>query len=67
MVATDERVLVATGDAELLLLDATAPEFKVVSRVKALEDQKGILSHPAVANRRLYLRGNDAIYCLALE
>jgi hypothetical protein len=65
MVATDDRV--GTGDGVLLLLDAAAPEFKVVSRVKALEDEKGNLSHQAVANHRLYLRGHDAVYCLALE
>jgi outer membrane protein assembly factor BamB len=67
IVASDDRVLIATMTAELILLDAKADKFQPISRVKAIEDETGMYPHPAVANRRLYLRGSDAVYCVQLE
>jgi outer membrane protein assembly factor BamB len=67
MIASNDRLLIATLTAELILLDVRAEKFQPLSRVKALDDETGMYPHPAVANKRLYLRGGDAIYCLSLE
>lgn len=67
ILASADRVLIATMTSELILLDSKADKFHSISRASALEDETGMYSHPAVANKRLYLRGGDAVYCVPLE
>jgi outer membrane protein assembly factor BamB len=67
MIASNDRLLIATLTAELILLDARAAKFQPLNRIKALDDETGMYPHPAVANKRLYLRGGDAVYCVSLE
>jgi outer membrane protein assembly factor BamB len=66
MIATPERVLLFTQGGELILFDATADKFKQISRVKVLEDETGVYSHPALVGKRLYLRGSGEVICLDL-
>jgi outer membrane protein assembly factor BamB len=65
-IAAGDRLLVVSKHGELLLVDAAADRYRLVSRQKVFEDDSGVLSHPALVGRRLYLRGSDEIVCLDL-
>ena len=55
-----DRLLVSTSQAELLLIDARASEYKLLGRQKVIDGEDGLLSHPALVGRRLYLRARRA-------
>lgn len=61
VVASPTRLLITTLDAELLLLDSTAKEYKELGRVKVFPDEKGLYSHPAFVGKRVYIRGSSSI------
>ncbi len=61
------RLLVISKHGELLLVDAAADSFRLISRLKAFDDDPGVYSHPALVGHRLYLRGSDEIVCLDLD
>jgi outer membrane protein assembly factor BamB len=67
LIADDERVLVVTLGGELLLLDARADGFSVLSRSRVFEDEVETYSHPALVGSRLYLRGGTSVVCLDLD
>jgi outer membrane protein assembly factor BamB len=67
LIASKDRLLVSTSAAELLLIDAAADTFALLGRMKALKDDGGLLSHPALVGTRLYLRGSGEIVCIDLE
>jgi outer membrane protein assembly factor BamB len=68
---TDERVLAFGAGGELMLVDATAPEFHIISRLHLFEDRESRraeqLSHPALVGTRLYLRGEKELVCVDLD
>lgn len=65
-IAADRRVLAATQTGELLLLQvASAP--RIVSRLRIAPESAGSYAHPALAGRRLFLRDDRSLLCLALE
>jgi outer membrane protein assembly factor BamB len=66
LIASKDRLLVSTSAAELLLIDATADRFTLLGRMRALKDEGGLLSHPALVGTRLYLRGSGEIVCVEL-
>ncbi|MEZ6141828.1 MAG: PQQ-binding-like beta-propeller repeat protein [Zavarzinella sp.] len=66
-VATDERVLIITGKAELILLDPKADKFQPISRVKIVEDEKGLYSHPAFVGTRMYVRTSTQMMAIELQ
>jgi outer membrane protein assembly factor BamB len=66
LITAPGRLLVISGQAELILLDVTGSSPKVVGRQTALHGESGLLSHPALAGTRLYLRGTSEIVCLDL-
>ena len=66
LIASKDRLLASTSEGELLLIDATADQFKLLGRVKLLKDDGGLLSHPALVGQRLYLRGSAEIVCVDL-
>ncbi len=66
IVASADRLLITTLQGELLLVDAKADKFKLLSRLKILTDERGVYSHPAFVGTRMYLRGNSSIICLDL-
>lgn len=70
LLVTDDRVLAFGAGGELLLIDATAPEFRIISRLHLFEDRESRraeqLSHPALVGRRLYLRGEKELVCVDL-
>ena len=60
-------VRAVTLKAEALLIDATAPTFRVLGRQALLADEDGLYSHPALAGTTLYVRGSDAVYAFELK
>ena len=67
LIATKDRVLISTADADLLLIDASADKFQLLGRMQVLEGEGGLLSHPALVGKRLYLRGSTEIVCVDLS
>jgi hypothetical protein len=68
--ASANRILAFGAGGELILVDAEADQFRIVSRL-ALFDNSGsqraqMLSHPALVNTRLYVRGEKEIVCADL-
>ncbi len=66
-IAAGNRVLLVTKHGELLLIDASADHFQLISRQKVFDDDPGVYSHPALVGHRMYVRGSDEIVCLELE
>jgi outer membrane protein assembly factor BamB/ABC-type phosphate/phosphonate transport system substrate-binding protein len=70
LMAADDRVLAVGYGGELVLIDATADEFRIVSRLKPFSDPKSnqskLLSQPALVGRQLYLRGENELVCVDL-
>ena len=66
LIADDERVLVITLGGELLLLDARAKEFAIISRLRIFDDDVEVYSHPALVGARLYARGGPSVVCVDL-
>jgi hypothetical protein len=64
--AGENRILVVSKHGELLLIDAAADSYRLLSRQAIFEDDSGVLSHPALVGRKLYLRARDEIVCLSL-
>ncbi|MBN2021902.1 MAG: PQQ-binding-like beta-propeller repeat protein [Pirellulales bacterium] len=67
VVASPDRVLVVTKRGELLLIDAAADAFTVVSRLRIFADDAEVLSHPALVGSRLYLRDMAKVVCVDLS
>lgn len=67
LIASTDRVLLISHRGELLLADASAGEFKIVSRRKVLGEEAEVLSHPALVGSRLFLRDTSQIVCVDLR
>ena len=65
LIAGNGHVLVTTVEGELLLVEATRTAYKVVSRLRLFKDEQ-VWSHPALVDKRLYVRSDAAIYCILL-
>jgi outer membrane protein assembly factor BamB len=70
LLVTDKRVLAFGAGGELLLIDAKAPEFRIISRLHLFDDRESRraeqLSHPALVGTRLHLRGEKELVCVDL-
>jgi ABC-type phosphate/phosphonate transport system substrate-binding protein/outer membrane protein assembly factor BamB len=70
LIASDDRVLVVGAGGELILVDAAADKFRVVSRLKLFgddpEQRAEVLAHPALVGTRLYFRGEKELVCVEL-
>ncbi|MDZ7617019.1 MAG: hypothetical protein U1E05_08445 [Patescibacteria group bacterium] len=67
VIASPERVLVITAQGELLLVDATAAEYTIVSRLQVFAEGTNVLSHPALSGNRLFVRDMTRIVCVDLS
>jgi len=67
IIGAADRILITTQHGELLLVDAAADDYRVLSRLKLFDDDSGVLAHPALVGHRLYVRSSTAIHCLVLE
>jgi hypothetical protein len=52
---------------ELILLDATANEARVLSRSNLFEEDVEVYAHPALVGSRLYARGGTSVLCVDLS
>lgn len=66
LMASPDRVLVTSIKGELLLVDATAEEYQLLSRLRPFDENVEVHSHPALVGTRLYLRSATALICLEL-
>lgn len=66
LIAGNGRVLITASTGELLLVDAAANRYRLISRLKCFEDDE-VISHPALVGDRLYIRGRSGIHCLLLD
>jgi outer membrane protein assembly factor BamB len=65
IICDDARLLIA-GKGELLLVDATADQFRLAARTKIFDEADEIYAHPALVGERLYVRGETSLKCIAL-
>jgi hypothetical protein len=66
-ISDGQRVLALGFHGDLLLLDATAPDFRPLSRQRLFEEDEELYAFPAVANGRFYVRGRQVLRCYSLE
>ncbi len=70
IIADDQHLLVLGRGGELLLVDATANEYRVVSRTFLFDDpttrEAELYSHPAIVGTKLYVRGENSLACFEL-
>ncbi len=67
LVASTERLLIATMEGELLLIATDPASYRLLSRGLALPDEKDAYSHPAFVGTQVYWRGNEALYAFSLS
>ncbi len=70
LVATPQRLLVQGRGGELILMGAAAAERRVVSRMPLFagpERNAELLTFPALAGDRLYVRGERDVVCVELN
>ncbi|MFL5327477.1 MAG: PQQ-binding-like beta-propeller repeat protein [Gemmataceae bacterium] len=66
-VASQERLLLISLDAEAWLLDATADKFILLDHRKLLDDEGDMYAHPAFATGKMIIRASNAVICFDLE
>ncbi len=66
IIATEDRLLITSQNGQLLLVDAQADSFKLISRLTVFPDESGVYAHPALVGKRLYLRSSTHVVCLEL-
>ncbi|MBI5775468.1 MAG: PQQ-binding-like beta-propeller repeat protein [Verrucomicrobia bacterium] len=65
VVTSKDRVLVWTMSGDLLLVDATAAEYKIISHLRPFaEKHPDSMAHPAFVGDRMYLRSRKELLCL---
>ncbi len=67
LIASNERLLAWTETGELLLIDPTADEYRLLSRQTVFAGEGGLMAHPAIVGRTIYLRGTNEIVAVSLE
>ena len=67
LIAAPGRLLVTTNHGELLLVNASADRFEIVSRLRVFPPESEVLSHPALVGGRIYLRDMEKIQCVDLD
>ena len=70
IIASERRLLTFGRGCELLLIDAQADKFELVSRLQVFDDPSvqnaEPFCHPALVGTRLYLRGERSLACVEL-
>jgi outer membrane protein assembly factor BamB len=67
LIASPDRVLVMTNHGEILLVNATAEKFSIISRLRIFAEDSEVFSHPALVGSRIYLRDMSKIVCVDLS
>lgn len=66
LIASDDRLLAWTETGDLLLIDATADEYRLLGRQTVFPDEGGLMAHPAVVGQTIYVRGGREVVSLSL-
>ncbi len=66
LIAGQGRVLAMCASGDLLLIAADPKRCRVLSRLKLFEDTE-VWSYPALLGDRLFVRSQDAVYCVSLK
>jgi outer membrane protein assembly factor BamB len=66
IIASEDRLLITSQNGQLLLIDAKADAFQLISRLTVFPDESGVYAHPALVGKRLYLRSSTHAVCLEL-
>jgi ABC-type phosphate/phosphonate transport system substrate-binding protein/outer membrane protein assembly factor BamB len=66
LIAGNGHVLIVSIEGELVLIEASKDECRIISRLELFERAE-IWSHPALIENRLYLRTQDQICCVLLD
>lgn len=66
ILASSNRVIVFTQNADVILLDALANEYTEKGRWKLWPKEAGLYSHPAIAGKNLFVRGSRELLCIDL-
>jgi outer membrane protein assembly factor BamB len=67
LVASADRVLICTQEGEIILIDPRVDRLEIISRYRVLEDDASTLAHPAIADKKLFVRGPGVLVCVDLE
>ena len=67
IIASDDKILITGIHGEVLLIDALADSFKVLSSIELIEEDSGVYSHPAMVGDRFYIRGSSDIRCFVFK
>ena len=65
IIASDDRILVI-GNGELILMPADGSR-EIISRLRVMDENTELYSHPAYVSGRLYLRGENKLKAIRLE
>ncbi|HVJ82615.1 MAG TPA: PQQ-binding-like beta-propeller repeat protein, partial [Planctomycetia bacterium] len=66
LIASSDKVLALNQEGELLLFAADSADGKPLARLRLFENERGVLAHPALVGRRLYVRNSSGIHALDL-
>lgn len=64
LIASQDRLLVFTHDAQLHLFDIKQTPMKLLGRHQVLDNEYGLLTHPAIVGNTLYIRGSTQTVAL---
>jgi len=67
LIASDDRLLVASCTGELLLVRLDVDRYELVGRRRVMDQSAEMYSHPALVGTRLYLRDNTSVACVELS
>lgn len=67
IVTDDRRALITSLAGELILIDPLDARYRLLGKLKALDSESGLYSHPAFVGNRIYLRGSASLVAMALE
>jgi outer membrane protein assembly factor BamB len=66
LIASGDRLLVFTHDAQLQLFDVTQTPLKLLGRHQLLDGEYGLLTHPAIVKDKIYVRGSTTLAAFQL-
>jgi len=67
LIAAGNRVLIFSHYGELLLIDASTPDLRILSRRRMFDEGDEVYAHPALSHGRLFLRNETSLLCVAME
>jgi hypothetical protein len=67
MFGSSERVMVANGKGELLLVSTRPDRYELLGRLNVFGSDCELVSHPAVVGTRMFLRDGRRLVCLELR